>query len=71
MLYSTQVAALAICSGNGLLLKGGSEAQHSNAILFSLVREALGVVPTAEGEHVDLRDAVALVGILVFKIFFC
>ncbi|WAR21106.1 P5CS-like protein [Mya arenaria] len=55
-----QVAALAICSGNGLLLKGGSEAQHSNAILYALVREALGSVQAEEGET-DLRDAVALV----------
>lgn len=50
-----QIAALAICSGNGLLLKGGSEAKHSNEILTRLMQDAL--------EPYAPRDTIALVNI--------
>jgi glutamate-5-semialdehyde dehydrogenase len=36
-----QISALALKSGNAVLLKGGSEAAHSNAALLALVQQAL------------------------------
>ncbi|HYP28110.1 MAG TPA: glutamate-5-semialdehyde dehydrogenase [Blastocatellia bacterium] len=49
----TQIAALALKSGNAVLLKGGREAEHSNRILFDTFREA--------SEHAGMpSDALAL-----------
>ncbi|KAI3720531.1 hypothetical protein L2E82_31518 [Cichorium intybus] len=36
-----QLASLAICSGNGLLLKGGKEAKRSNSILHKEIPDLL------------------------------
>ena len=51
-----QVASLAIASANGLLLKGGSEASHSNEIMLSIVKSAL--------EKHDCSDAISMVGLI-------
>ena len=39
-----QISSLAILTGNGLLLKGGSDALYTNKILYNLVKKALAAV---------------------------
>lgn len=56
--FFSQVAALAIASGNALLLKGGKEASNTNRILHQLTQEALSL-------H-GVTEAVQLV-----KLLFC
>ncbi|CAL4102293.1 unnamed protein product, partial [Meganyctiphanes norvegica] len=55
-----QVAALSIATGNGLLLKGGKEANYSNKVLMDLVGEALATVGAAGAiSLVTKRDDIA------------
>ncbi|XP_048584546.1 delta-1-pyrroline-5-carboxylate synthase isoform X2 [Nematostella vectensis] len=54
-----QVASLAISTANGLLLKGGKEAYHSNKCLHSLVQEALELHASPEAVSlISTRDQV-------------
>jgi glutamate-5-semialdehyde dehydrogenase len=48
-----QVASLALRSGNALLLKGGSEAEHTNTILTAIWREALAAFPEIPQDAVN------------------
>lgn len=51
--------ALAIKSGNAIILKGGKEAAHSNNILFSVVQASLkGIIPTDSVALIQTRDEV-------------
>lgn len=50
-----QIAGLSIATGNGIILKGGKEANHSNQFLWQLIQKALSKY------HVE--DSVALVNI--------
>lgn len=52
-----QIAALALASGNGLLLKGGKEAVYSNAALHGVIGDA---IESGSGGKIK-RDIIALV----------
>lgn len=62
-----QVVGLAIKSGNGLLLKGGKEAVHSNRALFDVLLEALAPLPPAIGlveTRAEIGELLALDGLI-------
>ncbi|WP_435360011.1 glutamate-5-semialdehyde dehydrogenase [Haloarchaeobius sp. DFWS5] len=56
-----QIAALGLKSGNAVLLKGGSEAAHSNRVLFDIIEEAtaeVADVPDGWAYLVEAREEV-------------
>ncbi len=56
-----QISALALKSGNAALMKGGSEARHSNAALVAVVLQTLRAtkLPESAVQGLEDRDAVA------------
>lgn len=55
-----QVAALALRSGNGLLLKGGTEAIRSNRLLHKIIADSIGsLVPAGTIGLVETREEIA------------
>lgn len=53
-------AALAVKSGNAIILKGGKEAQHSNRKLFDVISEAIKrILPEGSVSLVETREDVA------------
>jgi len=53
-----QIAALSLKSGNAVILKGGSEASHSNRVLYEIIREATGDVPDGWAQLIEAREDV-------------
>lgn len=56
-----QIGSLAIRTGNAILMKGGSEARHSNQALTDLLREAIAAAyaPADVVQNIEGRQAVA------------
>src|SRR5256886_4572311 len=53
-----QVASLALKSGNAILLKGGTEAAHTNEALIEIWRAALAEVPPGAAQMLHSREDV-------------
>ncbi|WP_254531402.1 glutamate-5-semialdehyde dehydrogenase [Natrinema gelatinilyticum] len=55
-----QIAALGLKSGNAVILKGGSEALHSNRILFEIITDAAADagIPDGWAQHIEAREDV-------------
>ncbi len=58
-----QIAALSLKSGNSVILKGGSEASHSNRVLYDIIEEATADLPDGWAQLIEAREDVdALLG---------
>ncbi|EJN57718.1 glutamate-5-semialdehyde dehydrogenase [Halogranum rubrum] len=53
-----QIAALCLRSGNAVILKGGSEASHSNRVLYEIIREATETLPDGWAQLIEAREDV-------------
>jgi glutamate-5-semialdehyde dehydrogenase len=53
-----QIAALSLKSGNAVILKGGSEASHSNRALFEVIRAATADAPGGWAQLIEAREDV-------------
>ncbi len=53
----TQISALALKSGNAVILKGGKEAQHTNRLLASLIHQVLEATPQLPTHAVSLIES--------------
>ncbi len=53
-----QIAALGLKSGNAVILKGGSEAAHSNRVLYEIIREATADLPDGWAQQIEAREDV-------------
>jgi len=63
-----QVGSLAIKTGNGLVLKGGAEARHTNRVLVSIWHEALAALnPALRNAVCALEDRAAIMQVLTME----
>ena len=53
-----QIAALSLKSGNAVILKGGSEASHTNRVLYEVIREATSDLPEGWAQLIEAREDV-------------
>ncbi len=53
-----QISALSLKSGNAVILKGGSEAERSNRVLYNCILEATPEVPSGWAQLIEAREDV-------------